>query len=322
VLALQSRAAALAPVRAMKRRLALALGCILLAGVGAAALLAHRMARPLRTLTRATADVARNGGELQPIPVRSRDEIGELTSAFNAMARDLRRARDDLVATARLASLGEIAAGIAHEVRTPLGILRGCAQMLGRALRGDDARERELVEMIVGETDRLERVVSGLTELAKPRPPAIEATALDPLLDRVAELVGPRAKESGVAVQVEHAATACTALCDAEQVYQVMLNLVVNALQVQPHGGAIRLRALAGTNGRAGFEVSDDGPGIAPGDETRVFSPFYSKREGGTGLGLALVDRIVRAHDGSVTVTSTAGRGATFRVELPAGAAA
>jgi signal transduction histidine kinase len=101
-----------------------------------------------------------------------------------------------------------------------------------------------------------------------------------------------------------------------------MLNLVVNALQAQPHGGAIRLRALTGAKGRAAFEVSDDGPGIPAADQGHLFTPFFTKREGGTGLGLALVDRIVRAHDGSVSVTSAAGEGATFRVELPAGAAA
>jgi signal transduction histidine kinase len=322
VLALQPRNAALAPVRAMNRRLLITLALVTLAGLAVATLLAHRMARPLRLLTRATGELTRIGGALQAIPVRSQDEIGALTAAFNRMAADLRRAHDDLVATARLASVGEIAAGIAHEVRTPLGILRGSAQMLGRAPSGDDARRNELIEMIVGEVDRLERVVSGLTELAKPHPPAIEPAALEPLLERAADFVAGQAEKSGVAVHLERGDRACTARCDSEQIYQVVLNLLVNALQAQPQGGAIRLRTLGGANGRVGFEISDDGPGIAPEVQARIFTPFYTQREGGTGLGLALVERIVRAHEGTVTVVSAPGLGATFRVELPAGAAA
>jgi signal transduction histidine kinase len=194
--------------------------------------------------------------------------------------------------------------------------------MLGRALPADDARQHELVDMIVGEVDRLERVVSGLTELAKPHPPAIEPTELEPLLARAADFVAGQAEKSGVAIQLERAHPACSARCDPEQIYQVILNLLVNALQAQPRGGAIRLRTLGGANGRVGFEVSDDGPGIAPEAQARIFTPFYTRREGGTGLGLALVERIVRAHGGTVTVASVPGAGATFRVELPGGSAA
>jgi signal transduction histidine kinase len=319
VLAVQPRAQALAPVAAMNRRLLAALACVMLVGLAVAPLLAHRMARPLRALTRATAELTRVGSALQAVPVRSQDEIGELTAAFNRMAADLRAAHDDLVATARLASVGEIAAGIAHEVRTPLGILRGSAQMLGRTLPAGDPHQRELVDMIVGEVDRLDRVVGGLTELAKPRPPTVESAPLAPLLERAAEFVAGQAGAAAVAVRLERPAAPCVARCDPEQIYQVVLNLLVNALQAQPHGGEIRLRTLAGEDGRVGFEVSDDGPGIAPEVRAHVFAPFFTKREGGTGLGLALVERIVRAHGGTVTVASTPGRGATFRVELPAG---
>ena len=319
VLAVEPRADALAPLHAMRRRLVAILMLVVLLGLAIAAFLAHRMAQPLRVLTRATAELSRVGAELQALPVRSQDEIGQLTAAFNRMAADLRRAHDDLVATARLASVGEIAAGIAHEVRTPLGILRGSAQMLGRALQGDGARERELIDMIVGEVDRIERVVSGLTELAKPHAPAIEPTPLVPLLTRVADFVAGQARGAGIAVRVAPAAGPCTARCDPEQIYQVVLNLVVNALQAQPAGGEVRLRALAGRDGRVGFEVSDDGPGVAPEARALIFAPFYTRREGGTGLGLALVERIVRAHGGTVTVASALGAGATFHVELPRG---
>jgi signal transduction histidine kinase len=204
-------------------------------------------------------------------------------------------------------------------VRTPLGILRGSAQMLGRA--GDDGRRRELITMIVDEADRIERVVAGLTELGRPRQPAIESVPLEPLLERAAEFVESEAEAHGVAITREFARP-CVARCDPDQMYQVALNLLVNALQAQPGGGAIRLKTQAGRNARVAFEVSDDGPGIPADVRPHIFTPFFTNREGGTGLGLALVERIVRAHQGTVTVESGRDAGTTFRIELPAAVAA
>jgi signal transduction histidine kinase len=320
VLAVQPRSTALTPVYRMNRRLLLTLASIALGGLFVAALLADRIVRPLRALTRATAALAHAEGTLPAIPVHSQDEIGELTGAFNDMAADLSKARDELVTAARLASVAEVAAAIAHEVRTPLGILRGSAQMLGRT--GDDgARRRELITMIVDETDRIERVVAGLTELGRPRPPALETVQLGPLLERAADFVEGEADARGVAI-TRDLGQSCAVSCDPDQMYQVALNLLVNAVQAQPHGGAIRLRTRRGRAEHVVFEVSDDGPGIPPAVRPHIFTPFFTKRQGGTGLGLAVVERIVRAHHGTVTVETAHEHGTTFRVELPAAVAA
>ncbi|MEB2285247.1 MAG: hypothetical protein B6D46_07425 [Polyangiaceae bacterium UTPRO1] len=316
VLALQPRAEALAPVRTMRRRLLFALVVVLTAGMIAATILARRMSLPLYSLTRAARDLAREPS-LPPLPVRSQDEIGELTLAFNAMAADLRQAQHDLVAAAKLASVGEIAAGLAHEVRTPLGIMRGSAQMLRRTRGTDERRTIELVDMIVGEVDRLERVVAALTELGRPHEPVIEETPLAPLLRRAVDFVRGQAASQSVALGL-HCPQPCLARCDPEQIYQVALNLLVNALHVLPHGGRIELRTFGPAHGRVGFEVADDGPGIAPEIQAEIFTPFFTRREGGTGLGLAFVERVVIAHRGRVAVTSAPNAGATFRVELPA----
>ncbi len=316
VLALQPRAEALAPVQRMRQRLLLALAVVLTGGVTAATILARRMTLPLHSLTRAARDLAREPS-LPPLPVRSQDEIGELTLAFNAMAADLRQAQHDLVAAAKLASVGEIAAGLAHEIRTPLGIMRGSAQMLGRSRGGDDRRTVELVDMIVGEVDRLERVVAALTELGRPHEPSIEETLLEPLLRRAVEFVGGQAASQHITVTTR-LTQPCLALCDPEQIYQVALNLLVNALHVLPKGGHIEVRTFGPEHGRVGFEIADDGPGIAPELQAEIFTPFFTRREGGTGLGLAFVERVAIAHRGRVSVRSTPGAGATFRVELPA----
>jgi signal transduction histidine kinase len=319
VLAVQPRAAALSPVQRMNRRFLVTLAVIALGGLLVSALLADRIVRPLRALTRATSALARAEGRLPSIPVRSQDEVGELTGAFNEMAADLSKARDELVAAARLASVAEVAAAIAHEVRTPLGILRGSAQILDRS--GDDARRRhELISMIVDETDRIERVVAGLIELGRPGRLSLEIVPLGPLLARAAEFVESEAEAHGIVI-IRDFARPCVARCDPDQMYQVALNLLVNALQAQPHGGVIRLRAHPGRHERIVFEVSDEGPGIPPEVRPHIFTPFFTMREGGTGLGLAVVERIVRAHRGTVTVETTTD-GTTFRIDLPAAVAA
>jgi len=316
VLALQLRAEALAPIDRMRRRLLGALALVLTAGTMAATILARRMTQPLQSLTEAARGLAR-GGTLPSLPVRSRDEIGTLTATFNAMATDLRQAQHDLVAAAKLASVGEIAAGLAHEIRTPLGIMRGSAQMLGRTRNDDGSRIAELVDMIVAEVDRLERVVAALTELGRPHEPSIEETLLAPLLTRAIDFVVGQATSQQIII-TQRLERPCLALCDPEQVYQVALNLLVNALHILPAGGTIAVHTFGPEHGRAGFEIADDGPGIPAEHQTEVFTPFFTRRKGGTGLGLAFVERVVVAHQGRVSVRDTPGGGATFRVELPA----
>jgi len=315
-LAAQPLATALAPMSQLARRLVLALVGVLLVGLALAAVLADRLTRPVRELTQATRELARTGELPTPVAVRTRDEIGELTASFNRMAADLKRAQDDLLSAAKFAFVGELAAGMAHEIRTPLGIVRSSAQLLGRSLAPTDPRGGELVEMIVGEVDRLDRVVSGLLELARPHEPRLEPVPLAPILARALDFVAIQALERGIALHRELPSGGRRALCDPEQIHQVALNLVMNALQILPRGGSIRVRALSHDRS-VGFEVIDDGPGIPPELQEMVFLPFFTRRPGGTGLGLALVRRIVESHRGTVTVESAVGRGTTFRIALP-----
>jgi signal transduction histidine kinase len=308
---------ALAPVYAMRRRIEEALALVLVGGLAVATVWAARLSRPLRELTRATQAIARSGEVPRPVTVRSHDEIGTLASSFNTMAGELARAQEDLLVAAKFAFVGEIAAGIAHEVRTPLGIMRGSAQMLARAVPPEHPECGELAEMIIGEVDRLGRVVTGLLELARPRSPSFEPTALAAVLDRALDFLAGQAREKGIVVRRALDGSLPLVRADPEQIYQVALNLILNALQVLRPGGHVGVRTLGRNGARVGFEVSDDGPGIPAELRERIFAPFFSRREGGTGLGLALVQRMVRAHGGTVTVESEVGRGTTFRVELP-----
>jgi signal transduction histidine kinase len=317
-LAVQSRAQALAPAYRMRRQVGLLLVAVLGIALIIGAVLAERMIRPVRVLTAATRQLATTGDLAEPIPVLSADEIGELSAAFNTAAGDLRRARDHLVAASKLAFVGELAAGMAHEIRTPLGILRSSAQILGRSSDGPAADRRELVQMMIEEVDRLNRVVTGLTDLARPRQLAIQPAPLNELLRRALDFAAGQAGERGLRLDRVFGDGPCIAHCDPDEIYQVALNLIVNALQVTPRGGSIAVRTYAPRPGRVAFDVTDTGPGLSPERQAQIFTPFVSFREGGTGLGLAVAQRTVLAHGGTIAVHSTLGGGATFTVELPA----
>jgi two-component system sensor histidine kinase HydH len=251
------------------------------------------------------------------VPVRSRDEIGALAAAFNRMSVDLRRAEQELVEAAKFAFVGELAAGVAHEVRTPLGVLRSSAQLLERSLPDRDDEVHELLQLLRDEVDRIDRVVTGLLELGRPRELRTEPSTLDHIVFRAVEFAEAQAREKGVAVRRHALDSAPPVLCDPELIYQVALNLVVNAIQIVPPGGTVDVAVLPGRDGYAGFAVRDDGPGIPDELRERIFEPFFTRRDGGAGLGLTFVQRVVREHRGRIRIESGDGRGSAFYVELP-----
>ncbi len=313
---------AFAVVDRVRRRWIAMLAGLLLVGLTAAALLARQVLRPLSEVTGAIGDLAANPDRsAPPLPVRSRNEVGRLAESFNRMTTALRRSRAEATSAAKFAFAGQLAAMVAHEVRTPLAVMRSSAQLLGnRAL--PSAQQSELVETIVAEVDRIERVVTELIQVARPVEPRFEATPLDELLTRAAGFVAAQASRQHIEL-VRDITAQPPARGDRDQLYQVLLNLIINALQALPPGGRLTLRSLAPHGGCVGFEVADDGPGLPAGIRDRVFEPFVSGRDDGTGLGLAFVERVVLAHQGTVTVHSQPGRGTVFAVRVPmAGAGA
>jgi signal transduction histidine kinase len=316
VLVVEPVEAALAPIAEMRRRWVGVLAVVLLGGLALAAILAGRMSRPLRELRDATKELAAHPATPAPVPVRSQDEIGQLAEAFNTMVNDLKRAQEQLLSAAKFAFAGELAASVAHEVRTPLSVMRSSAQMLLNAPSVRAGENAELVEMLIGEVDRVERVVTGLLELAKPQPHRMERATLPDILVRAIDFVQAQAARQDVTIESDFAPSLPAVTCDREQIYQVALNLLVNALQALSGGGRIMVRTLTDQTGMVRFEVEDDGPGIASELRERIFQPFVTGREGGTGLGLALVRRIVEEHGGSIEVQSSPGKGAAFSVRL------
>lgn len=275
---------------------------------------AARIARPIAALT----DYTRRwrGGAREPVaPSAGPGEVGELTAAFVDTLAALDASRSELVRAGKLAALGELAAMMAHEIRTPIGILRSSAQILAREPTLS-SEGRELTGFIESETERLNRLVTTLLDGTRNRAPIPVRTDLTALASQAVGLLGSQAAKAGVSLALAPAAGPLPASCDPEQITQVLLNLMQNALQIVPAGGHVLITPRR-DGAVAVLEVADDGPGIPEAELPRVFEPFFTRRDGGLGLGLAVVRQIVDAHGGRIHAGRSALGGALFRIELP-----
>lgn len=276
--------------------------------------LSARIARPLDRLTAFARHFRQSRGGTPPQIETGISEVGELSRAFAEMIQALEASREQLVRAGKLAVVGEMAAIMAHEVRTPLGILKSSAQLLERRA-GGSAEERELVGFIVSETERLNRLVTTLLECASPRSPQFRPHDLHALIEHVLALVGGKAQKQSIRLETRLAARDSVLDCDREQLIQVFLNLVINAIQHVPVAGRIRISSQdAGAD--LVVRVEDDGPGIPAAETDKVFDPFYTRREGGIGLGLTIVQQIVQAHRGEIEVGTSELGGACFTVRF------
>lgn len=277
--------------------------------------LANRIARPIIALTEFTRSF-RKGEVTRPAAPRGTaiSEVGELNRAYVDMIEALEKSREQIVRAGKLAVVGEMAAIMAHEVRTPLGILRSSAQLLQRQPDLGD-KERELTGYMVSETDRLNRLVTLLLECGSPRPPDFKRHDLHDIAGNVLDLLASKAAKKEVSLVREFAADNAQLDCDREQLTQVFLNLVLNALHFVSERGRVGIRTT--TDGSVLVaQVFDDGPGIVPDLRQRIFDPFFSRREGGVGLGLTVVQQIVHVHHGEVRVIDGPWGGACFDIRF------
>jgi signal transduction histidine kinase len=294
------------------------------------------IARPLARLGAGMRRI--EAGDLEtPLAAGSPDEIGELTAAFNHMLHQLREARATLEAGAearrellraleaanRLAAIGQLSAGLAHEIGSPLQVLIGRARALAER-PGDPAEATRQATIIAEQGERITRIVEQLLRLARRRPTAAPATGpvdLARACRAVIELVEVEARRRGVALQLVVRTGVTAASASEDHLQQVVLNLATNALAATPAGGRVEV-AIEDAEGRPELirlVVTDTGRGIEPDVLPRVFEPMFTTRvdDGGTGLGLAVVRALVTEHGGTVTADSAPGRGARFVVELP-----
>jgi len=251
----------------------------------------------------------------------------DITSRKLAEEQVLQQAAE-LQRAAQLSFVGELAAGLAHEIKNPLAGIQGAVDILIRRRDKNDP-EREALEGMRHEVQRIDNTVRALLDRARPRLVSVRATSLADVVTRAvtlarAQLSKATARGHHVTVEFESPEDPIIISIDAAQIEDAILNLIINAIEAADRDGRVQIRIArsesdrgTGLEDEAIIEVADDGPGISNEDLTQIFNPFFTKTFGGTGLGLPAVRRIVRAHGGTVDVKSVLGEGSTFTLHLP-----
>ena len=301
-----------------------------------------RIIEPLRQMVAATHEIA-DGDLDHKVEIRSRDEIGELAASFNQMTEKLKAANEELIEwgttlekkvkertkelmemqshliqSEKLASIGKLAAGIAHEINNPLGGVLIYSHLLLEDTKKDSVQYENL-RKIVKETTRCKDIVKGLLEFSRPREPQMAPTDINDIVNRALALFERQALFQNIRIQKELAALP-QIVADGSQLQQVFANIIVNAAEAMDGNGTLIIRTVLDRQGGSlRVEFADTGHGIKEEDMPRLFEPFFTTKEvgKGTGLGLAISYGILQKHRGSIQVRSELGKGSTFTITLP-----
>ncbi len=279
-----------------------------------------RMLRPISELSETCARIS--SGELRDVATRkAAGEVMALEFTFNKMVSSLRekeRIEANLRQAQRLSAIGNLAAGVAHDVRNPLNAIKLISSHAMDTLKDipEAAASVRQIDTIRREVNRLEEIVSGFLSLARERELEPELTRIDLILEECVRLVQSEAEKKGVRLQTELRAGDTALLLDPKQLSRAILNVLLNALEVCPSGGRVRLFSRI-TDQSCEIEVRDDGPGMTREVAERAFEPYFTTKPTGTGLGLSLTRGIVEEHGGSISLTTDEGHGTQVLIALP-----
>jgi len=230
---------------------------------------------------------------------------------------DVKALQEQVERAERLASVGRLAAGVAHEIRNPLGALKGFLQYFQRKLELQD-QDKTYLTVMVKEVDRLNSVISNLLDFARPKDPVFEPCDIDDLIRHVLTLTESDVQSKQISISLNIAENLPQVRLDRDQMTQVLLNILLNAVQVMESDGQITIEAnIRREPNQLEITVSDNGKGIPAGDLPRIFDPFFTTKKQGAGLGLAIAHTIIENHQGEIIAESQEGKGSTFRIRLP-----
>jgi two-component system NtrC family sensor kinase len=260
----------------------------------------------------------KRGQANRQMQVDSRDELGELAAAFNRMTSVLQRNREletSLAQQGKMASLGVLSSGVAHEINNPLGVILGYAAYLEKKLPEDDPNFHYIHE-IKRESKRCKKIVQDLLSYARTPQPELAPTDLNRLLDQIVDFAANHTDLFGVKIVRDFDPELPPVPADGDQIRQVAINLILNAGAAMAGKGELTVRT-AREEGFAVVTFADTGSGISEEELGRIFEPFYTTKERGTGLGLAITRQLIELHHGSIGITSRPGAGTTVTVRLP-----
>ena len=306
-------------LRAFTDRYVLALALVFVLTLALMIYLIAKALRPLKELSHSCAGIIT--GDLQSVSNQGgTGEILALENTFNEMVAALQEKEmmeAKLRQAQRLSALGNLAAGVAHDVRNPLNAIKLLSSHALDNLDGaPESPAAKPLRTIRTEVDRLEDIVSSFLSLAKERELVPEPKAIDPLLEECVRLFLKDAEARGVRLISELRAGAATLMLDPKQWTRAILNVLLNALEACPEGGRVRLFSRV-TDRACEIEIRDDGPGLSKEAAERVFDPYYTSKPGGTGLGLSITRGIIEEHGGTIALTSTEGEGCQVLITLP-----
>ncbi|TKJ64372.1 two-component sensor histidine kinase [Pseudomonas sp. CFBP13506] len=286
--------------------------------LAAGVLVSRRLTRPLRDLSQGVGAVI-SGNYTHRVAVSGGDELAQLSSTFNHMTErlgELHYLEAQLRRRDRLHALGEVAMGLAHEIRNPLGIIKTATQLLHRRADLPDTDKRHL-EYVVSEVSRINDLITEFLDFAKPNPPLRVVQPARQLVEEILGFCAPELATHNIDAQVDDQAPGAMMYADAKQLKQACLNLILNAIDAMPDGGRLTV-GIRTVGDNTVISIADSGQGIAPDMIERIFTPFVTTKASGTGLGLAKVYSIMESHDGSIECTSEKDAGATFSLYIPA----
>lgn len=246
---------------------------------------------------------------------KQRTDLERTTNQLTEVYQELQRNFEQMKRSERLFALGQLSAGLAHEIRNPLASIAGAAGILQRN-SNLERKNLECLEIITKECQRLNRLLSNFLEFARPRTPHFQQIDIIPVLDSVLELARHAPGKQQIDLRTNLAPQLPRVESDPELLKQVLLNLVMNAIQAMPDGGDVVVSA-APQHGRMLIQVKDGGIGIKPENLDRIFDPFFTTKDNGSGLGLSVAHQIVEQHGGMLTAAANPDRGTTFTVSLP-----
>lgn len=303
---------------------------LIVAGAGAVAIcgvsigaLAYFIQRPMVELQEKIALVSEGDLNVAVSFSNRNDEIGDLGRNFNHMLQQLRESREEIERLHRtqmsraehLATLGELAAGLAHEIRNPLAGIAGVIEIIGRDLPSTSPA-RAVVKDVRLEIAQINRILTDLLETARPHPPQICKSNLNTTVEHAVMLARQQVLSKPIRIELQQAPDLADVEHDSDQIHQVLLNLLLNAVQAMEGAGTVRVE-IGSRDDCASVLVSDTGRGIPAQNIPNIFRPFYTTKGNGTGLGLSLARRIVEEHHGRIEVNSVVGKGSKFEVLLP-----
>lgn len=300
----------------------------------------HWISKPISRLMQGIQELSKGNLDFQ-IDLQGKDEPSQLAHAFNQMASDLKKAQEKIIREAntrleleeslrrseKLAIIGQLASGLAHEIGTPLNIISGRAELTKKRVAGQEEAQKNL-EIILLQSEKISKIIRQLLGFVRKKPPEKRPLNLSALLETTLEFLEPQIQRQKIRLYREMEKPLPSVLGDPDQLQQVFSNLIVNAIQSMPDGGELRMTAAVERTSKKGLEdekrdfiivhIVDTGVGMDRETLENIFNPFFTTKDTGTGLGLMVSQGILQDHEGWIEAASEKGKGSSFKVYLPA----